>query len=1491
MARVLATALALVNWRGVFYERYLLDPNVTALEGPNGAGKTTVMVAAYLVLLPDLHRLRFSNVGEGSAAGPDRGIWGRLGEPERPSYSLLRVQLPNGEQRCVGVHIEKKREPAMTLTPLMITGIADDVPMSRFLLKDSEAAQEIPTLGELRELVAKAGGQLQVFRTTRDYFSTLFELGISPLRLFAEDERAKFNEMLRTSMTGGISRALTQELRFFMLKEDGGLGDTLGRLKESLRSCHATRVEVTEARALEQEITAVYEAGHTLFTAAVLGARARYQEAQTEQGRWGAARDAAAKMQRNLRAQLEQAEGDAASFQGRLQMAQEAQAQAEAELAAASDALGVTQELERLQSELQELGSTEATRRAELTRTTAARDQARALAREARSAAREGARGLSDVQRGLDELSRKANAYRRVNGRIEALAALLARDGVTPDELPSLESELSARLEHLDAKHAARVRERSERVVLKDRRERAIAALVQLGGDAGQSDLVFEANRVLMLAAERSERAASLRRREEELQRFRKAAGEWQELIAEGAALDVEPERCTSTGFSTELRDTETALDSAQRDLQSCERELGEYHLVREAARMRAERLQHRAARYGRAKALAEELSRNGVAPETAEALSAWLEESGREVVVLDRRARQLLEEREQAMARAAALHAPSGALNEDLLRIREEVGGELLVDRYQHVAPELAAALEVRLGPLAEAIVVDDPLLAARKCLGQARSTPRLCFVAAGAPLLARLLQEAVSAKPLDDDVVFEEEWGASVAHLPAQPSLGRDARRAQAKYWLNRAEALTVEYEACERELAAFRERRDKALLWQAQWAEWEAGDPALELGEAQAVLERDLGPLTERAAALATDVEHLQRRAQRLSTLVRRANAVSPVSEASVSELEATVQLARQDAQWLESHAESRAVLAATLSALGDEPPSDEVLALWESEAQALSEERDRAFSAIEVIRALLSEQAAFAWEYAVSSLNEQERLLPALEQAREQAELQLATAEDAETAAEVAREAAREAYEETSGRRLAADSHAAQLKARLGAVYDSPERAREALERARRALAAGEPALRALLAEERQSLAVLARLEERRRQADAELLAAESALGEAEARLEQREQAWQMLQAQAGSLAQGALASALADALADLDAGGLFALMRSKAQLFVDRLASAPRGAELAAALSTRLRDVAEEDVTVALELWQAGRAWLLQRLPAQFADAAEPLEALGKLSRELQELERRLSRQEDLLRGTSADVGRAIDVQVRRAFAQVRRINEYLKGIAFGGVEAISVECVRDETMDKVLAALRDGTAQQLLFQSTLPIDAALDELLRRYGGGRRGGARVLDYRHYVDLRVRVRRRGATDWELANPARVSTGEGIGVGAALMMVILREWERDARLMRDQPTPGTLRFLFLDEANRLSPDNLRVLFELCQALELQLLIAAPEVAHADGNTTYRLVRRDGADGREQVVVSGRRSSLPLVPPPGLETSDPIPLGQLELGATSES
>src|SRR4029077_14939897 len=100
-------------------------------------------------------------------------------------------------------------------------------------------------------------------------------------------------------------------------------------------------------------------------------------------------------------------------------------------------------------------------------------------------------------------------------------------------------------------------------------------------------------------------------------------------------------------------------------------------------------------------------------------------------------------------------------------------------------------------------------------------------------------------------------------------------------------------------------------------------------------------------------------------------------------------------------------------------------------------------------------------------------------------------------------------------------------------------------------------------------------------------------------------------------------------------------------------------------------------------------------------------------------------------QENAPRGPPGAVAAGIDIQLRRAGGQVRRLNQQLDGIHFGSVRGIRVELRRIDRMEEILRALRLGEAQELLFMSSIPIEEALDEIFRRYGGGRAGGGRLL----------------------------------------------------------------------------------------------------------------------------------------------------------------
>ena len=65
---------------------------------------------------------------------------------------------------------------------------------------------------------------------------------------------------------------------------------------------------------------------------------------------------------------------------------------------------------------------------------------------------------------------------------------------------------------------------------------------------------------------------------------------------------------------------------------------------------------------------------------------------------------------------------------------------------------------------------------------------------------------------------------------------------------------------------------------------------------------------------------------------------------------------------------------------------------------------------------------------------------------------------------------------------------------------------------------------------------------------------------------------------------------------------------------------------------------------------------------------------------------------------------------------------------------------------------------------------------------------------------------------------------------------------------------------RLLFLDEAARLDTKSIATLFELCDRLDMQLLIAAPENISPEKGTTYKLVRKV-FNGNEHVHVVGLR------------------------------
>jgi chromosome partition protein MukB len=569
--------------------------------------------------------------------------------------------------------------------------------------------------------------------------------------------------------------------------------------------------------------------------------------------------------------------------------------------------------------------------------------------------------------------------------------------------------------------------------------------------------------------------------------------------------------------------------------------------------------------------------------------------------------------------------------------------------------------------------------------------------------------------------------------------------------------------------------------------------------------------------------------------------------------------TARTARDAAESAEPHAR---VLERELGVLRTPPLSDEDLRRLRDRFEVLVRDRERLDAGLEALKYVTANAEALQWEDAPRRLSEEQALVPALEAQRRQAEDMEAKARDASGAADSSFDEATARFQDADGRRcVAVQAHEAATERFVACGIAEPSQA--VLEEVAGEVRRADRELHALDSRRDELLTSVGREENASKEAQARVSEADEKLAAERREAEPAGKRWDELRELA---MRHHLVGALLSDRGDLgDVRGHVNLVqeaKSRREVLIERLRGAQGGAALLAELQV-LRDASDAAFgTAHLDLWLTVRDWLRRRLPAQIAEVDDPREALIRFRDRLSALEERLGRQEDDLRGASEDVARGIEVQIRKARGQVTRLNRHLQGVSFGSVAALRVRVDPVERMEQVLRALREGAAQELLFQPDLPIEEALDEIFRRYGGGRTSGEKLLDYREYVHLQVEIRRKGGEDYEIANPSRLSTGEAIGVGAALMMVVLTEWERDATLLRGRRAHGSLRFLFLDEANRLSHDNLGVLFDLCRTLDLQLLIAAPEVAQAEGNTTYRLVRRVGPDGEEEVLVSGRRT-----------------------------
>ena len=270
--------------------------------------------------------------------------------------------------------------------------------------------------------------------------------------------------------------------------------------------------------------------------------------------------------------------------------------------------------------------------------------------------------------------------------------------------------------------------------------------------------------------------------------------------------------------------------------------------------------------------------------------------------------------------------------------------------------------------------------------------------------------------------------------------------------------------------------------------------------------------------------------------------------------------------------------------------------------------------------------------------------------------------------------------------------------------------------------------------------------------------------------------------------------------------------------------------------------------------------------LRERIRQDIVKTDDPIEAIEQMEIELSRLTEELTSREQQLAISSKSVANIIRKTIQREQNRIRMLNQGLQAVAFGQVNGVRLNVSIREAHSSLLAALADdqNEHQDLFSNNRITFSEALAKLYQRLNphidmGQRTAqniGEELLDYRNYLEMDVEVN-RGADGWLRAESGALSTGEAIGTGMSILLMVIQSWEEESKRLRNKDI-SPCRLLFLDEAARLDAKSIATLFELCERLEMQLIIAAPENISPEKGTTYKLVRKV-INNQEHVHVVG--------------------------------
>jgi len=1457
----------LINWKGMFYQPFEIDPGMTVLEGANGTGKTTIMIAVYTCLMPDLNFLNFQNVtGASARRNEDKGLYGRIGQDEKnrdePIFTILDILTSRGVRHLVGVQLGKKTYPQVALKHFAISNLSLDAEIDKLLIRfDVDAnLQEVPELREIGDACKEHGGELVTFRHAKDYFQFLFDNDISPIRLIENEERKKYNQLLHTSLYGGLSRSLQTSLRDYLLPENDKLVQGIHEMEQNLKTCRRTRSAIQRYQSVREIIRKVYETGLNMYSSAFFAARLESEQkvSKTLQARHD--KKLLLEQQRlcadNIKLIRQKETQEESALTGKdteLDIAKE-------RLNRCLNAHKITEEYHRKETDFLQQQEIEQKAKEAYEKLKAEEKELHSEERNFSQQQMELAKQLSDAGKAWQELSRQVGLYQQAQKLLEEARGLVGDDKLNPEEVAEYITRTESAFEQARDNHQKAHFNLNEAMLKHEHYSHYLKILSQVTGkedlnprEAGDlaeitvKELFELENRIKeadKLPDKIGQLKASVQNRERLLNALRTS-----DLVSIQSSKEYEVHR---DSLLADLKN----LNSKQKEVQvAIESETSELRRLKESLLS----LEKQLGDWERFQKIKKELE-----DKTAISISNTVELANLQSSLEDQLQKLNLDKYEQkAKQKQIQKHYNTlindGAAVPGLKNLVEQGYGTLLADKYEEIPYDWAANLESRLGPMTNALVVKNIHKTANELVSSFDRPDNVWLVEES---LKEKLPEAIE---LTDSILVKHGDAWRLSRLPEKPVLGKEARAHQIEELGNAIKKISASLE--DNDLNVKRVKDNQSLLNKLSLMDsfLQSSSPLeqiktqklqqVELEESLKLGERDR-KRTLKQIQLLEEQEDVLRQFYPLRELLNQ-NDLDGHYQNLQSEWE--------EAQELEARNKDKFPFLAQLNQgleILKNPLEEKLEELQTTESNARNI-LDNLRRSLEVLGRLNEAKDSFKFEDKVTLLDREKSINKHTESQLDEVEKQLTKL--------------KQTIEQNTNGIAATSESFHKEEARLNTLKGQLELLKENLDQS--GAPGGEEDLEeakkhfsTLETEKKEMVSELGRTRERRYQLEAEISQVSDNLAKAKNKFKSRCSAsrpitkkWSVFHRQARTGRK--YEELMSEYSSTIRKSGKRSEVywRQVSALRVTLVSTLEKIHDAKAVLESirEMTEMAGDDVDqadISLKIWRKIQQYITQVIPIDL-QTSDPEKAQQAIGHKLESLEQNLEQQEQSLRIHVQSIPSHLNAEIRKQKSRIRKLNEKLEKVRFGFLDTIRIHI---ETHPKLKHFL-DILPQQLdIFadanEEDVSIESLMADLYEKEGAGKVRGDLLMDYRHYVRLSIEVKREGNQNFEKVTSTNLSTGESIGVGIAILIMVLMSWEDQSYITKDSDKRGSLRFLLLDESSRLDQQALYTLTDFCESLGLQLLIAAPSVERTLRGTTHHLTRGH-FDGREEVIVRGRR------------------------------